>query len=222
MKRLKPLRAALYARYSTAGQRDKSIEDQIAEILEAAPKWNVEVDPQLYYIDRAHSGHKMSRRDFQRMLADAQAGLFDVLIVWKLSRIARNNAGQVSMLEDFKEWGVRVIAVGDNYDSQDDKDWMKAAWLGMQNESYCRLTSDDVTKGQKNTRLAGYHTGDCPYGIASIDSGLEMNRRGVLRPVGKLPVEHPIEVVGAKLRARMPWLQPSAAKPAVEPLKKVG
>jgi ketol-acid reductoisomerase len=35
-------------------------------------------------------------------------------------------------------------------------------------------------------------------------------------------LDHPIEQVGAKLRARMPWLQPSAAKPAVEPLKKVG
>jgi ketol-acid reductoisomerase len=27
-------------------------------------------------------------------------------------------------------------------------------------------------------------------------------------------LEHPIEVVGAKLRARMPWLQPEAAKKA--------
>jgi len=28
--------------------------------------------------------------------------------------------------------------------------------------------------------------------------------------------------VGKKLRARMPWLQANAAKPAAEPLKKVG
>lgn len=35
-------------------------------------------------------------------------------------------------------------------------------------------------------------------------------------------LEHPIEQVGAKLRARMPWLQAGAAKPAAEPLKKVG
>ena len=35
-------------------------------------------------------------------------------------------------------------------------------------------------------------------------------------------LEHPIEQVGAKLRARMPWLQPSAPKAAVEPLKKAG
>ena len=33
-------------------------------------------------------------------------------------------------------------------------------------------------------------------------------------------LDHPIEQVGAKLRARMPWLQPSSAAPA--PLKKVG
>ncbi len=34
-------------------------------------------------------------------------------------------------------------------------------------------------------------------------------------------LDHPIEVVGAKLRARMPWLQPTAAT-AAAPLKKAG
>jgi len=35
-------------------------------------------------------------------------------------------------------------------------------------------------------------------------------------------LDHPIEKVGAQLRARMPWLQANAPKPAAEPLKKVG
>jgi ketol-acid reductoisomerase len=35
-------------------------------------------------------------------------------------------------------------------------------------------------------------------------------------------LDHPIEQVGAKLRARMPWLQPTTAAGAVAPLKKVG
>jgi len=35
-------------------------------------------------------------------------------------------------------------------------------------------------------------------------------------------LEHPVEQVGAKLRARMSWLQAGASKPASEPLKKVG
>ncbi|MEO8746492.1 MAG: ketol-acid reductoisomerase [Rhodanobacter sp.] len=33
---------------------------------------------------------------------------------------------------------------------------------------------------------------------------------------------HPLEVVGAKLRARMPWLQPRDETPATAPLQKVG
>lgn len=35
-------------------------------------------------------------------------------------------------------------------------------------------------------------------------------------------LEHPVEQVGAKLRARMPWLQANAPKASAEPLKKVG
>jgi ketol-acid reductoisomerase len=34
-------------------------------------------------------------------------------------------------------------------------------------------------------------------------------------------LDHPIEQVGAKLRARMPWLQPAATEAAKAPLKKV-
>jgi ketol-acid reductoisomerase len=53
--------------------------------------------------------------------------------------------------------------------------------------------------------------------IAEYQAGLPNYKR-----LKQADLEHPIEVVGAKLRARMPWLQPSAAKPVVEPLKKVG
>ena len=35
-------------------------------------------------------------------------------------------------------------------------------------------------------------------------------------------LDHPIEQVGAKLRAQMPWLQPTPAEPAKAPLQKVG
>jgi len=35
-------------------------------------------------------------------------------------------------------------------------------------------------------------------------------------------LEHPVEQVGKRLRARMPWLQAAAPQPSAEPLKKVG
>ena len=42
------------------------------------------------YIDRALSAKTDNRPDFQRMVKDSAKGLFDVVIVWKLDRFARN------------------------------------------------------------------------------------------------------------------------------------
>ncbi len=53
--------------------------------------------------------------------------------------------------------------------------------------------------------------------IAEYHAGLPNYRK-----FKQADLEHPIEQVGAKLRARMAWLQPGAAKAAAEPLKKVG
>lgn len=42
------------------------------------------------YVDRALSAKADNRPDFQRMVKDSAKGLFDVVIVWKLDRFARN------------------------------------------------------------------------------------------------------------------------------------
>jgi ketol-acid reductoisomerase len=53
--------------------------------------------------------------------------------------------------------------------------------------------------------------------IAEYQAGLPNYKR-----YKQADLEHPVEQVGAKLRARMPWLQANAPKPSTEPLKKVG
>lgn len=53
--------------------------------------------------------------------------------------------------------------------------------------------------------------------IAEYQAGLPNYKR-----FKQADLEHPIEQVGAKLRARMSWLQAGAAKAAAEPLKKAG
>lgn len=42
------------------------------------------------YIDRAYSAKTDNRPNFQKMIKDSAKGQFDVVIVWKLDRFARN------------------------------------------------------------------------------------------------------------------------------------
>ena len=83
-----PLRAVIYARYSTDLQRDASIEDQ-ARLCRARIEHEGWVLTKTYS-DRAQSGSSTLRADYQRMLHDARSGAFDVVVAEALDRLSRD------------------------------------------------------------------------------------------------------------------------------------
>ena len=82
------MRAAIYARYSSDGQREESIEGQLRECKEFAERHNMTIIS--CYIDRALSARSDDRPEFQKMIQDSTKKQFDVVLVWKLERFARN------------------------------------------------------------------------------------------------------------------------------------
>lgn len=82
------MKAVIYARYSSDNQREESIEGQIRECTEYAKYNDLEIVGT--YIDRAFSAKTDDRPGFQRMIQDSVKELFDVVLVWKLDRFARN------------------------------------------------------------------------------------------------------------------------------------
>src|SRR5260221_5313735 len=84
------MRAAIYARYSTDLQRDASIGDQVrlctARI--ASEGWALTGT----YTDSAISGAIRMRPGYQRLLEDARAGAFDIVISEALDRLSRDQA----------------------------------------------------------------------------------------------------------------------------------
>jgi len=81
-------RAAAYARFSTEKQYETSVEKQLEDIREYCEKKGYTIVRE--YIDRAESAAKEDRPAFQQLLADARQKLFDVVVVHKLNRFARN------------------------------------------------------------------------------------------------------------------------------------
>lgn len=78
----------IYARYSSDNQREESIEGQVRECRAFAEKNDIQIIDT--YIDRALSAKTDNRPDFQRMIKESSSGNFNVVIVWKLDRFARN------------------------------------------------------------------------------------------------------------------------------------
>ena len=80
--------AVIYARYSSDNQREESIEGQIRECTAYAEKNDITIVK--HYIDRAISAKTDNRPEFQQMIKDSDKKLFDIVLVWKLDRFARN------------------------------------------------------------------------------------------------------------------------------------
>ncbi len=62
------------------------------------------------YIDRALSAKMDNRPNFQKMIKDSAKRLFDVIIVWKLDRFARNRFDSAYYKNILKKNGVRVVS----------------------------------------------------------------------------------------------------------------
>ncbi len=104
-----PRTAVAYARYSSAGQRDVSIDQQLNDIRLFAAREGYTIVHE--YADHARSGYKnaRSRTAFQAMLASADSGTFDTVIVWKVDRFGRNREESAVNKGRLRRHGVKVV-----------------------------------------------------------------------------------------------------------------
>jgi len=102
------MKAVIYARYSSDGQREESIEGQLRECKEYAEKNGITILGT--YIDRALSAKTDNRPEFQRMIKDSAKHLFDIVIVWKLDRFARNKYDSAHYKSVLRKNKVKVIS----------------------------------------------------------------------------------------------------------------
>ena len=103
------MRGVEYLRYSSSSQTEQSIEGQRDDCDRYAAAHNIEIVER--YIDRAERGGKETRESFQRMIADAKKGKFDVVLVWKYDRFYREEYHSLMYENKLADYGVKLVSV---------------------------------------------------------------------------------------------------------------
>jgi len=85
------MRAAIYARYSSENQSEKSIDDQIRVCKNYIKEHWMTVSDEHIYIDEAVSGSLVNRPALQALEEAAENKEFEAVVVDDLSRLSRNN-----------------------------------------------------------------------------------------------------------------------------------
>ena len=125
------MKAVIYARYSSDNQTEASIEGQLRECMEFAER--AEIDVIGNYIDRALTAKTDNRPEFQRMIKDSYKHAFDCIIVWKLSRFARNRYDSAHYKSLLKKNGVKVISAKESIGEGSEGILLESVLEGMGN-----------------------------------------------------------------------------------------
>lgn len=161
------MKAVIYARYSSDNQREESIEGQIRECTAFAEKNGVTI--LRHYIDRAFSAKTDNRPEFQNMVKDSGRRLYDMVIVWKLDRFARNRYDSARYKATLKKNGVKVVSATEVISDGAEGIILESVLEGYA-EYYSADLSEKVVRGMtENALKSKYNGGTLPIGYM-IDS----------------------------------------------------
>ena len=168
------MKAVIYARYSSSSQREESIEGQIKECTAYAERNGYMVIGT--YTDRAISGRTENRPDFLRMIKDSKRRQFDVVIVWKLDRFARDRHVSAKYKYQLKQNGVKVISATEVISQGAEGVLLESVLEGMA-EWYSEDLKEKVVRGLKvNAEKCKWNGGTLPIGyVVDEDQHLQPN-----------------------------------------------
>jgi site-specific DNA recombinase len=148
------LRVACYACFSSDLQRETSIDDQLAVARRYAEAHGRTIAAEHVYTDAALSGASLERPGLQALLraADARPRAFDVLLVDDSSRVSRDLADAVRVLQELKFHGVRVIYISQNIDSANEQAETLVAVHGVVDSLYLRDGQEDQARSRRPAR----------------------------------------------------------------------
>ena len=155
--------AVIYARYSSDSQREASIEGQLRDCKDYAEKNGITVVGT--YIDRAYSAKTDDRPEFQHMIKDSAKKIFDVVLVWKLDRFARNRYDAVNYKHQLEKNGVHLVSAMEPISQGPEGIMVESMLIGMA-EYYSAELALKVARGERENALqCKYNGGVVPLGF---------------------------------------------------------
>ena len=158
-------KAAIYCRLSEEDRNKKqetddsgSIQNQKAMLLEFSIQQGWEVYN--IYSDDNYTGSDRNRPEFKRLLDDAEAHKFDIVLCKSQSRFTR----ELELVEKyinglFPLWGIRFISLVDNADTANKGNKKSRQINGLVNEWYLEDMSENIRAVLTSRRKNGFHIG---------------------------------------------------------------
>ncbi len=162
------MRGVICARYSSDNQREESIGGQIRECKVFAERNGIDIIGG--YIDRAFSTKTDNRPDFQRMIKDSASKTFDVVLVWKLDRFARDRYDSAYYKRVLRKNGVKVVSATETISDGAEGILLESLLEGVA-EDYSVELAEKTLRGMTENALNCKVNGSVPLGYVPSEDG---------------------------------------------------
>lgn len=188
------MKAAIYARYSSENQSEKSIDDQVRVCKRYCAEHDLIVSDEHIYVDEALSGSLLNRPGLQALEKAAENKEFEAIVVDDLSRLSRSNHQMLTLVLKFNYYQVKLISVSDGIVTDDENSKLGIQMRGLINELYLDDLRKKTMRGLEGQKLRGFSAGENVYGYTTQPVGeLRLNKRGQAKYEGKVHKINPEE-----------------------------
>jgi DNA invertase Pin-like site-specific DNA recombinase len=154
--------AAIYSRFSSDLQKDRSIEDQVALCRSYAARHGFSIVAT--FEDRARSGASVfGRSGLGRLMDAARDRVFNVLIVEELDRIARDQEDLAGIFKRLSFLGIEIRAVHSGVADQ-----VQVGIRGLVGALFLQDLANKVRRGMAGVVRDGRHAGGLAYGYRPV------------------------------------------------------
>lgn len=168
------MRVALYCRVSTDRQ---NVQLQVDALRRVAAQREYTVVGE--YIDDGVSGAKDTRPALDRMMADARAAKFDIVLVTRMDRLGRSLIHLVGLMQDLTTAGVGFASVADaGIDTTSASGRMMLHVLAAIAEFERSLILERIAVGVAKARAEGKRFGRPEVPVPALDAAVVLVRAG--------------------------------------------
>jgi site-specific DNA recombinase len=169
---------AIYARFSSARQDERSIDDQVRRCRAHLGDHKNEVE---VFADYAISGAGLNRPGFEALMAAVDSGLVTSIVTEDISRISRDFADAAQIFRRLQYTRVPLVGVADGIDTSAKHAKLTYTLKSLVADLYLDDLRDKTLRGLEGRMLADFATGQVPYGYrtrAELDArGRELGKR---------------------------------------------